>query len=365
MVFKLFVMPWGCAMTMTLDSPVTLETPKVPDLGDAKKVTNPLGFVQFVRPTQFPKIQIPDTAQHLILGIPGFLCTSAALKDAKEKLNNGTICYVDWGSVLNLGFTKPTTTYVADFADYLAQTFGNQIAVHGNSLGGFLAFRVAQTHPDIVNRLYLTASPHALSMNPVDLQEHTNIAAFLSVMKSRVFGRFYDQELMKTWEDFVSNAVTEAIVEFNEILGRIDIATFAATNDTTVNGKKCLFPLSERRRNFAVEGDHVDVVRGAIPVIEYLEGRDLQAELPDQIQAGLRPIEDIHDLVKKSGFDVAANFVISSIPTSITSAIGRTVNAPVGLIGKVLGRPNQPLPEISLDGALTLEPPVLSLVRAS
>lgn len=355
-------------MATTLDTVLPLDPPVSTDAVNSvanENTSSRFRFIQFICPTQLPKIEIPKDTQHVILGIPGFLCTSAALKDAKEKLNTDQICYVDWGSVLNLGFTRPTTNYVSDFADYLAQSFGNKISVHGNSLGGFLAFRIAQTRPEIVNRLYLTASPHSLSMDPVDLREHTNIGAFIGVMKSRILGRFYDQEMMKNWEDFIHNAVTDLIEEFNQAIGSIDIATFAATRDTTVNGKKCLFDLSEHRRSFAVKGDHVDVVRGAIPVIEYLAGRELHADLPPHIQAGLRPLEEIEDLVNKSTLEVATNFVASSIPPEITSAVARTINAPIGLIDRAssLLRSNNPLGATGTPRAI--EPPGLSLARAS
>lgn len=322
-------------------------------------------FIQFLCPTQLPKVEIPKDTQHVILGIPGFLCTSAALKDAKEKLNTDKICYIDWGSVLNIGFTRSTTNYVTDFADYLAQSFGDQISVHGNSLGGFLAFRVAQTHPEIVNRLYLTASPHSLSMDPDDLHEHTNIGAFIGLMKSRILGRFYDQEMMKTWEDFVHNAVDDLIEEFNQAIDKIDIATFAATHDTTVNGKKCLFDLSEHRRSFAVEGDHVDVIKGAIPVIEYLADKDLHADLPKHIQSGLRPLDEVGELQRKSTLEVATNFVTSSIPSEVISTVSRSINAPIGLVDRAFTylKPNSPVTTTGVQ--LAIEPRGLSLARAS
>ncbi len=317
------------ALLRTSTSPLAADT----DMSESSRTSRLYRFKQLVKPHEWDEVPIPNGLEHLILGIPGFLCTKKALATAKEKLTDESTLYVDYGNAFNFGFTKPLTAYLHDYADYLAQKFGDKIHLHGNSLGGFLAHMIAQKNPDIVKRMYLTASPHQLTMNPRDLHEYTNIAVFLSIMKRRPFKNAYDHEMMDLWEAYINGATTAEIAELDKILGAIDIVSFVGTHDTTVNGPSCLYELSEHRRSVAVDSDHEGVVRASLSAMEYLTGKDIHSPFPDHIEESHARIEDVQPLVKKSALRVAGGFVTSSIPDDLFSDIFRGVsNVPSTLL---------------------------------
>jgi len=337
-------------------------------------------LVQIVIP-QVPKFEIPSDTQQVILGIPGFLCTKAALKPGIQDLNRDGIVYLDWGEALDFGFTNRIIKHVDDYVKAITEQFGDQISVHGNSLGGFLAYFAAYSNPLDVKRLILTASPHLLTLDPKTLSEHTNIAPFIGLMNNVALARFMSKDTISLWEHFRSGVMDDEIKAFWDALEKMELLIFAAAKDTTVRGRMCLteqssdfleklivdpeYALANKPgdrpnvREFVVPGDHVDVFKGATSAIRHLATRDLQAPLPDEIQSDLLPIEAVEELVRRSPRNVAWDFTRSSLPSiSLSDALHSTVNAPATLLRRFT-------PGTSRSGpALELERPLLSPVIA-
>ena len=356
-------------MTNVLDRELILpmsqdSVPSAP-VSDARKQKKNFSFVQFIAPRKWEEVKIPADTKHLILGIPGFLCTPAALKVPNHKLNADGTMYIDWGAILNIGFTNRSTSYLVDYADYLTQTFGGQIDLHGNSLGGFGALLVGVSNPGTVRRINLTAVPHLLSMDKQVLREHTNIAPFLGLMKSRLLGRFYDQAMMERWEQYRSGVSSDEFDEIESALANVEIASWAAKNDNTVSGKMCGFhdspngagcvgPEAPNRRFFVVEGDHSDVVVAATPIMGFLTGLPLHSQLPAHLQESMLSHAELEELEKKSPLDVAADFVLSSFPQGrVTDFLRSTANTPRLLRERV---PTLSLPNIHIGRSRELTP---------
>ena len=357
------------------DSKEVLEPPPVKK-EKAPKISFRQKLIQIVIP-RVPQFQIPADTQHLILGIPGFLCTKAALKPGIDELNQDGIAYLDWGDAIDCGFTNGIVKHVDNYVKALTQEFGGKISVHGNSLGGFLAYFAAYSNPNDINRLILTASPHLLTLDPTTLAEHTNIAPFIGVMNNMLLARVMSRDTISVWERFRAGDLADDIQEFWKALEDIELLIFAAQEDTTVRGSKCLseqtsefierlildpeYAMSNKPENrpnvreFVVPGDHVDVFRGATDAIRFLAPRPLQCELPVEIQSALLPVESIKELERRSPRNVAWDFTRTSMPSlpSITSvdvrgAFHSTINAPASLLHRVAGKQSLALEPIAL-----------------
>lgn len=345
-----------------------------------KKTSLRQKFVQIVVP-QIPKFEIPNDTEHVIFGIPGFLCTNAALKPGIDDLNQDGIVYIDWGEALDIGFTHRIMKHVDDSVKAIAQQFGGQISVHGNSLGGFFAYFAANSNPQEIKRLILTASPHLLTLDSKSLSEHTNIAPFIGLMNSTALSRFMRKDIISQWEQFRSGKMSDEIKAYWNPIDELEKLIFTASKDTTVRGRMCLSSQTnefleklilnpeqpspirpENRpnvREFVVAGDHSDVFRGATKTIKFLASKEIQTELPADIAAELLPIEAVEELVHRSTQNVVWDFTRSSLPSvNLGQALHSTLNAPVSLLKRII--PRIPGPEAGLE----FERPAISALAA-
>ncbi len=322
------------------------------------------------RPWEIP--DIPPWANKILGQIQGFMSPTAATDDVNHGLTSeehGIYC-IPLLSMVNLGLTKKSTQHVTDFADAIAQKHGERIYLQGNSLGGFFAHLIAFAHPEIVEGMFLTASPHQLTMDSDDLKEHTNIALFLGWMTTRGLNVLCDQTLIQNWATYRKDPTSEIAKEMEAVFAGIAKAYYAATHDRTVKGEACLATtpngiehFSHNARSFAVWGDHGDVARGAVDSMRHLILNGMDADLPPDIAAGLAPTSEITDLIHVTPRAIIADYASANIPQFLeelrtsrsATRVRSAINAPSVLMSRV--RSTQVPPSLdSSEGTLALEP---------
>ncbi len=309
-----------------------------------------LSLTHILTPPPFEVPDFPSWVKEVVAQVQGFASPKSATDEVNIGLTSeedGIFC-IPLLQMINLGLTRQSTQHTIDFAQAITQKLGKPIYLQGNSLGGFFAHLIAFAHPENVEGMVLTASPHQLTLDPKTLKEHTNIALFLGWMTAHGLKHLCDQTMIQNWTTYRNDPTSEIAQEMEAVFGSIAKAYYAATHDRTVNGKACLasapngIETAHNARSFAVYGDHGDVARGAIDSMRHLILHGLHAELPDHIAAGLADVEEITDLVHVPYRHILSEYAVSNAPRfageirqgRIGGAVYSAINAPSSLLSR-------------------------------